>query len=118
MTGTTAFAAAAGPADSSDDSLSVAEVVVTATRREESVSKVPISLSVMTQETMDVKGIKDINDVARLTPGVTVDASQTNAISIRGISSSGGYGQTRIEIAHGPNPVRGIGFQWADSLCD
>jgi outer membrane receptor protein involved in Fe transport len=116
MTATTAFAADAAPADTSDDSQSVAEVLVTATRREESVSKVPISLSVMTQETMDVKGIKDINDVARLTPGVTVDASQTNAISIRGISSSGGSGTTGIYIDDVPIQVRDLGFNSDDAL--
>src|SRR5579863_10255565 len=85
-----AVAADATAANESADTGSLAEVVVTATRREESISRVPISLSVLTQESMDVKGVKDITDVARLTPGVTVDASQTNAISIRGISSSGG----------------------------
>ena len=34
------------------------EIVVTATRHEESLSKVPISVTAMTQESLDVKGIK------------------------------------------------------------
>ena len=89
---------------------------MTATRREESLSKVPISLSVLTQESMDVKGVKDINDVARLTPGVTVDASQTNAISIRGISASGGSGTTGIYIDDVPIQVRDLGFNSDDAL--
>ena len=63
------------------------EVVVTATRHEESLSKVPISVTALTQESMDQLGIKDFQDVARFTPGVTIDNSGTNAISIRGISS-------------------------------
>jgi iron complex outermembrane receptor protein len=92
------------------------EVLVTATRREEAISKVPISLSVLTQESMDVKGVKDITDVARLTPGVAIDASQTNAISIRGISSSGGSGTTGIYIDDVPIQVRALGFNSDDTL--
>src|SRR5450432_1076608 len=68
------------------------EIVVTATRHEEGLSKVPISVSAYTKEAMDVKGIKDIGDVARFTPGLSIDSSQTNQISVRGISSSGGSG--------------------------
>ena len=78
------------------------EIVVTATRHEESLSKVPISVTAMTQESLDVKGIKDFQDVARFTPGVSVDNSGTNAISIRGISSSGGAGTTGIYIDDTP----------------
>ena len=111
-----AVAADATAANESADTGSLAEVVVTATRREESISRVPISLSVLTQESMDVKGVKDITDVARLTPGVTVDASQTNAISIRGISSSGGSGTTGIYIDDVPIQVRDLGFNSDDAL--
>jgi iron complex outermembrane receptor protein len=112
---TTAYAdaeATNGPSDSGP----VAEIVVTATRREESISKVPISLSVLTQESMDVKGVKDFSDVARLTPGVAFDASQTNAIAIRGISSSGGSGTTGIYIDDVPIQVRDLGFNSDDAL--
>ncbi len=49
--------------------------VVTATRREESLSKVPISVTAMTQEDMDEKGIKDFLDIAKFTPGVSIDNS-------------------------------------------
>ena len=39
------------------------EVVVTATRREEALSRVPISVTALTQEALDQKGIKDIRDI-------------------------------------------------------
>src|SRR5277367_2438035 len=58
------------------------EITVTATRHEEGLSKVPISVSAFTKDMMDIKGIKDIGDVARFTPGVSFDSSQTNQISI------------------------------------
>ena len=92
------------------------EITVTATRREESISKVPISISAYTQETMDNKGIRDFTDVARFTPGVTIDANQTNSISIRGISSSGGAGTTGIYIDDTPIQIRALGFNADDML--
>ena len=92
------------------------EVVVTATRHEESLSKVPISVTALTQESMDQLGIKDFQDVARFTPGVTIDNSGTNAISIRGISSSGGAGTTGIYIDDTPIQMRSVGFSPDDTL--
>jgi len=92
------------------------EVVVTATRHEEALSKVPISVTALTQESMDQLGIKDFQDVARFTPGVTIDNSGTNAISIRGISSSGGAGTTGIYIDDTPIQMRSLGFNPDDTL--
>jgi len=51
------------------------EITVTATRREESLSKVPISVTALTQDAMDLRGIKDFQDIVRFTPGVVVDNS-------------------------------------------
>ena len=56
------------------------EIVVTATRREENISRVPISITALSQETLDEKGIKDFDDIARFTPGVAFDTSETNQI--------------------------------------
>src|SRR5580704_17672503 len=92
------------------------EVVVTATRHEEALSKVPISVSALTQDSMDALGIKDFQDVARFTPGVNIDTSGTNAISIRGISSSGGAGTTGIYIDDTPIQMRSVGFNPDDTL--
>jgi len=112
---------AAGPAPTATESAAahaeaLQEVVVTATRHEESLSKVPISITALTQESMDQKGIKDFLDVARFTPGVSIDNSATNAISIRGISSSGGAGTTGIYIDDTPIQMRSVGFNPDDTL--
>src|SRR5690349_7565676 len=93
---TGAYAADAVPADESSASGALAEVVVTSQRREESLSKVPISITAITQQDIDSKGIKDITDVARFTPGISVDTTGTDNIAIRGIASSGGSGTTGI----------------------
>jgi iron complex outermembrane recepter protein len=106
------------PAESSSTSGTggLQEVTVTATRHEEALSRVPISVTALTQETMDNLGIKDFQDVARFTPGVTIDNSGTNAISIRGISSSGGAGTTGIYIDDTPIQMRSVGFSPDDTL--
>src|SRR6202163_2565699 len=117
---TTVAGGAAAPAEGGGGTATraggVQEGVVTATRHEEALSKVPISVTAFTQETMDQKGIKDFLDVARFTPGVTIDSSQTNAISIRGISSSGGAGTTGIYIDDTPIQMRSVGFSPDDTL--
>src|SRR5262245_19114467 len=92
------------------------EVTVTATRREESVSKVPISISAYTQQSLDQRGIKDFEDVARFTPGVSIDSGGTDRISIRGIASSGGAGTTGIYIDDTPIQIRALGFIPDDTL--
>ncbi|HEY2684461.1 MAG TPA: TonB-dependent receptor [Steroidobacteraceae bacterium] len=94
----------------------LADIIVTATRHDESLSKVPISVTAVTQEAMDIKGIKDISDIARFTPGVTVDTSGTNNIAIRGISSSGGAGTTGIYIDDTPIQIRALAFNPDDAL--
>src|SRR5579871_3411429 len=92
------------------------EVVVTATRREESASRVPISITALTQENLDVRGIRDIRDIARFTPGVNVDNSGTGNISIRGIASSGGAGTTGIYIDDTPIQIHTLAFNPDDAL--
>jgi iron complex outermembrane receptor protein len=94
----------------------LSEIVVTATRREESISRVPISITAINQDAIDQKGIKDFSDIVRFTPGVAFDSSQTNQISIRGISSSGGSGTTGIYIDDTPIQVRNLGFNSDDTL--
>jgi outer membrane receptor protein involved in Fe transport len=94
------------------------EIVVTATRHEAALSKVPVSVSAFTQQSMDEKGIKDFTDVARFTPGVNIDATGTgtNNISIRGITSSGGSGTTGIYIDDTPIQIHSLGFNADDAL--
>ena len=112
------FAGAADTSDTPDAATTGAleEIVVTATRREESISRVPISITAINQDAIDQKGIKDFSDIVRFTPGVAFDSSQTNQISIRGISSSGGSGTTGIYIDDTPIQIRNLGFNSDDTL--
>jgi iron complex outermembrane receptor protein len=108
-------------ADASDtaaptDTGQLQEVTVTATRREQSLSKVPISITAMSADDMEDRGIKNIADLARFTPGINVDADGTNNISIRGISSSGGAGTTGIYIDDTPIQMRALAFNPDEAL--
>jgi outer membrane receptor protein involved in Fe transport len=86
------------------------EVIVTANRREEQQSKVPISIATWTQESMAASGAKTIADLAMLTPGVEFDfypdigpGTWTN-IAIRGVNSRDG---TSTGMYLDDTPLRG-----------
>ena len=86
-----------GPKSTGDQ---VQDIVVTARRQSEALSRVPISVSAYTQQTLDRRGVKDIADVVRFTPGITFDKTGTGStnISIRGISSDSGASTTGVYI--------------------
>ena len=113
--GPAAEGTAAGAA-SSEDVGPLQEIVVTATRHEEGLSKVPISVTALTQDAMDVRGINDILDVARFTPGINIDNSGTNNIAIRGIASTGGAGTTGIYLDDTPIQMRALAFNPDEAL--
>ena len=113
------FATAASHADTAavDEAAGpLQEITVTATRHEESLSKVPLSITALTQDAMDIRGIKDFQDIVRFTPGVNIDTSGTNNIAIRGIASSGGAGTTGIYIDDTPIQIRATAFNPDDAL--
>ena len=111
-----AYAADKAADASAAPSTGLDEIVVTATRREEGISKVPISITALNQDALDQKGIRDFTEMVRFTPGVSIDTSGTNAIAIRGISSSGGAGTTGIYIDDTPIQMRALGFNPDDTL--
>ena len=91
------------------------EIVVTAQRREERLSDVPLSISAFSQDRLDAQGVRSIDDVVRLTPGVTfarADArnGQAATISIRGIASGAGASTTGIYIDDTPIQIRTLGY--------
>ncbi len=112
----TGASTAAAPAPAGPEAGPLQEIVVTATRHEESLSKVPISVTALTQDAMDVRGIKDILDVARFTPGINIDNSGTNNIAIRGIASTGGAGTTGIYLDDTPIQMRALAFNPDEAL--
>jgi iron complex outermembrane receptor protein len=105
---------------SPQDASTLAEVVVTAQRREERLQDVPISVTAFSRQTMDAQGLRNIDDLTRLTPGVTFQrngvASSSNYndefsdISIRGIDSTAGASTTGVYIDDTPIQGRHLGY--------
>jgi outer membrane receptor protein involved in Fe transport len=79
------------------------DIIVTATRQDQRLSKVPVSVAAYTAETMDRQGVRSVEDIARLTPGVaftgdTFGGGTSTNIAIRGVSSESGAATTGIYI--------------------
>ncbi len=94
------------------------EIIVTATKREEPLSRVPISISAYDRQALQASGVKNIQDLAALTPGVEFDNSSgfgpgtlTN-IAIRGINSQVGTSTVGIYIDDTPVQSRINGLSY------
>jgi iron complex outermembrane recepter protein len=96
------------------------EIVVTATRRSERLQDVPVSATAFTQEKLDVEGLRSMDDLSRLTPGVTFQRDGTTSsgnfndedsdINIRGVDSTAGTSTVGIYIDDTPIQGRHISF--------
>ena len=98
--------------DTGSPAAQVSEIVVTANRREETLSRVPISVAAYSQATMDRKGFRSVNDIVKLTTGVNfVQNSPVTGfnIAIRGIDSRVGAGTVGVYIDDTPIQVRTLG---------
>jgi outer membrane receptor protein involved in Fe transport len=110
----------AAPADSETPSAGLEEIVVTATRREERLQDVPVSVLAFSQEKLDAQGLKNIDDLARLSPGLTFQRNGMSSagnyndegsdINIRGVDSAAGTSTTGIYIDDTPIQTRHVGF--------
>ena len=96
------------------------EVVVTATRRSERLQDVPVSVIAFSQEKLDAQGLKNIDDLSRLSPGLNFQRNGMSSagnyndegsdINIRGVDSTAGTSTTGIYIDDTPIQTRHIGF--------
>ncbi|MDB5458505.1 MAG: TonB-dependent receptor, plug, partial [Caulobacteraceae bacterium] len=67
------------------------EVVVTATRQTSTVNKVALSVSAVTQKTLDRQGVQNVDDLSRQVPGFTFRRSggdNNPQLTIRGIGGN------------------------------
>ena len=72
------------------------EIVVTAQKRESTIQKTPISMTAITGQELQDRGITDISSIVQSVPGVSMKSSgpgQTE-LEIRGLTSSGGNSAT------------------------
>ena len=76
--------------DPADSASSGNEIVVTATKREQTLQDVPVSVSVTTAETIERAQIRDIKDLASVVPSLRVAEHQSSAqtdFNIRGFGN-------------------------------
>jgi iron complex outermembrane receptor protein len=102
------------------DQTPIQEVIVTAQHRSERLQSTPMSISVFTAKNMDAQGVRSIDDLARLSPGVSFQRigatsssnynDENSSIAIRGIDSSAGASTTGIYVDDAPIQTRHIGF--------
>lgn len=70
-----------------DASAKGGEIIVTATRRNEKLSNVAMSINAYNTETMDRRSITGIADIAAVTPGLSYGTGVGGRVAIRGVSS-------------------------------
>lgn len=83
---------AAGEAEQRErQSTTLEEVVVTATRREERLQDVPVSITTLSQEELNERGIVGYEGLAEATPGVVLNrpTANFNNFTARGIGTNG-----------------------------
>ena len=85
----TASLATQMPANAQDFALE--EIVVTAQKREQNVQDVPVAISVMNADSIEKLDIKNFDDVARVSPALTIqsaDQPSDNSIRMRGVGTA------------------------------
>jgi outer membrane receptor protein involved in Fe transport len=107
---------------SQNGDLVLQEVTVTATRRSEEINKVPVNVTAYTPQLMDDQGVRQIDDLARLTPDLqfthTSGAAGNNSsnIAIRGVFSDVGAATTGVYIDDTPIQMRNVGYWNANAF--
>ncbi len=102
------------------DTGELGEIVVTAQRRTERLQDVPMSIQAFSQEALDQQGIRSVDDLTRVAPGVTFIRNgmsssgnyndEDSDISIRGIDSTAGAATTGIYVDDTPIQTRHLNF--------
>ena len=98
-------AAAAADANAGAAPATVEEVIVSATRRDESVQKVPSTIQAFTGETLTKLNVVDLTDLLRFTPNVTYGANGPGqgSIFMRGLSAGQVGNQSSATVGNFPN---------------
>ncbi len=87
-----AFGAAAGATANQEtvDAVALEEVIVTAQKRAENLQEVPIAITAMNAEALELRGVTDTDSIAKLVPNLHIKQGTTGVITIaiRGVSNN------------------------------
>ncbi len=79
--------------DNDPSDFGIDEIVVTATKREQSLQDVPIAISAFSFDDLSKRGVEDLQDLAQVSPSLQLGGSNSNSnggvIRIRGMGTSG-----------------------------
>ena len=113
-------ASGSGQHTSPQEASALQEIVVTAERRETRLQDTPISVDAITPQQIDSEGLRSIDDITRLAPGVTFERTGMTAtgnfndegsdIAIRGVESTAGTSTTGIYLDDVPIQTRHLSF--------
>ena len=103
-------------ASNADSSRPLEEIVVTATKRAESIQDVPVSILALDSTTLDEHQVASLDDYTKLLPGVSIDSFGPGQadISFRGITTRTGAPTSGLYIddipiaSSGSNPAGGV----------
>src|SRR5215212_1435039 len=91
-----------------DVSSAIEEVLVTARRTEERLQDVPLSVTALSGEALQAKGIKDVNDLNLAVPGLSVvpaNSPATLVLNIRGLGNQNPNGGSDAAVGFYVNEV-------------
>jgi outer membrane receptor protein involved in Fe transport len=105
LVATASSASAQAQQPAAAESSQLTEVVVTATRQSDTVSRVALSITAVTQKNLDQEGVKTVQDLARTVPSVIFRRAGGEGnpdVAIRGITSTLGAPTTGIYLDDTP----------------
>jgi iron complex outermembrane recepter protein len=101
-----AHAQVSSPPPRTESTTEIAEIVVTAQRRAESTQNVPITLQVLTAQTLSQLNVQTFDDFIKYLPNVSASGTGpgTNSIYMRGLST----GQSEVQGSGGTGPFPNV----------
>ena len=101
---TSVWAQAGAPApQAAQADATLGDIVVTATRQADTVGRVPLSITAVTQKSLDQSGIRTVPDLQRIVPSLQItNQGGTDQITIRGITSLSGAATTGVYLDDTP----------------
>lgn len=106
----------AGTSEQGAGSSALEEIVVTATRRSESIQDVPMSISAVSQADLEKAGATRVEDVVHMVPGLAYTENSVGqaVLAIRGIQTSAltGNVQQPVEVYYDDVPILDLTIPW------
>ncbi len=115
MVGAAALALSASGAAQAQEQTSLEEIVVTATKQSTKLLETPISIAAYSQESLDLRGARDMRDIVNQTPGLDITRSGVSRVTIRGIDSTAGAATSAIYIDETPVQARNSALNYNGS---